>query len=73
VITAGQDGNARIYSWITFAPFDDLLILARTRVKRELTPLERANYLHEGGHRFDWLKFWLPKTGESSQPSKLDE
>ncbi|MCX7826083.1 MAG: WD40 repeat domain-containing protein, partial [Verrucomicrobiae bacterium] len=73
VITAGADGNARIYPWATFAPFEELLILARTRVKRELTPLERANYLHEGGHRFDWLKFWMPKPSQPSKPSKLVE
>jgi len=71
VVTAGADGNARIYPWASFAPFDELLLLGRTRVKRELTPLERANYLHEGGRRFDWLKFWLPKTDKSSQPSQF--
>jgi WD40 repeat protein len=43
IVTAGDDGTARIY--VTYA--QDLIVLAKTRVARELTCEERVQYLHE--------------------------
>jgi WD40 repeat protein len=47
VVSAGEDETARIYSCDLCISFDQLLDLARSRVTRQLTPLERATYLHE--------------------------
>ncbi|MDQ3928032.1 MAG: WD40 repeat domain-containing protein, partial [Chloroflexota bacterium] len=47
LITASSDGTVRIYPWKMFAPAKDLLALASTYVTRDLTPEERAQYLHE--------------------------
>jgi WD40 repeat protein len=40
-------GIIRVYKWETFAPSDEILALARTRVTRGLTIDEREEYLHE--------------------------
>jgi WD40 repeat protein len=47
VITASQDGTARIYACEVCRSIDDLLILVRDRVTRELTCREGQIYLHE--------------------------
>jgi WD40 repeat protein/energy-coupling factor transporter ATP-binding protein EcfA2 len=47
VVTASEDGEARIYRCELCVPIDRLPELAREAVTRELTPQERAIYLHE--------------------------
>jgi WD40 repeat protein len=47
VITASQDGTARIYACEVCGSMEDLLILAPTRITRELTCQERQMYLHQ--------------------------
>ena len=47
VVTVSRDGTARIYVCEVCVPIEGLLALARTRVTRDLTPEERAIYLHE--------------------------
>jgi WD40 repeat protein len=49
VVTASVDYTARIYSCEVCGSLDDLLVLAGTRVTRELTPVEREKYLHKPG------------------------
>jgi WD40 repeat protein len=46
VATAGEDHVARIYTVNPPESIDSLLDLARARVSRTLTPLEREQYLH---------------------------
>jgi WD40 repeat protein len=43
IITTSADGTARVY----MVKIDDLIALAKTRVTRELTCEERAQYLHQ--------------------------
>jgi WD40 repeat protein len=43
VVTASEDKTARVY----LVRIEDLMALAKTRVTRELTCGERAQYLHE--------------------------
>jgi WD40 repeat protein len=47
VFTASEDYATRIYPREAFAPFDELRDLIRQRVARELTPIEREDYLKE--------------------------
>ena len=47
VLTAGEDGTARVYVCASCGSVDDVLALARTRVTRALTSSERRQYLHE--------------------------
>lgn len=46
VVTAGTDSfRVHIYGWERFAPVEDLIALANSRVKRKLTVKERQRYL----------------------------
>jgi WD40 repeat protein len=47
VVTASRDSTARIYLCEVCGSIKDLLILAHTRVTRELTLEERERFLHE--------------------------
>jgi hypothetical protein len=47
LLVSGSNRTTRIYSWEMFAPLDELLVLGRTRVTRELTADEKRRYLHE--------------------------
>jgi WD40 repeat protein len=51
LVTASADTTARIYPWELFAPPEDLLATAATRVTRQLTPEERERFLHESPAR----------------------
>lgn len=48
IASGGDDGTIRVQRCEVCAPIDELLRLARERVTRELTPAERARFLHEG-------------------------
>jgi WD40 repeat protein/class 3 adenylate cyclase len=48
IASGGDDGTIRIQRCEVCAPLDQLLRLARERVTRDLTPAERARFLHEG-------------------------
>jgi WD40 repeat protein len=48
VATGGDDGAARVYRITVRASVEDLLVRARERVTRKLTPEERVKYLREG-------------------------
>jgi len=47
IVTASEDGTARIYACDICVPLEGLLSIARNRVTRELTAEERKKYLHE--------------------------
>jgi WD40 repeat protein len=51
LLAAGNDDTTRIYAWETFAPLEDLLALARTRITRDLTSEEKKKYLHLAADR----------------------
>jgi WD40 repeat protein len=53
VATGGDDGAARVYRITVRASVEDLLVRARERVTRELTPEERVKYLREGTEAAD--------------------
>jgi WD40 repeat protein len=48
IASGGEDGTIRIQRCEVCAPIDELLNLARERALRDLTPAERARFLHEG-------------------------
>jgi WD40 repeat protein len=48
ILTASNDGKARIFPAEMFFPLDELLAMARARARRSLTNRERYAYLHEG-------------------------
>jgi dipeptidyl aminopeptidase/acylaminoacyl peptidase len=47
VVTAGDDGTARVYACDLCGPIDGLILLAPTRVTRDLTARELEAYLQE--------------------------
>ncbi len=47
VVAAGGDSRLHVYGCDVCAPLPELQALARRRVTRELTPVERRRYLHE--------------------------
>lgn len=47
IVSAGEDRIPRIWHCEVCAPIDELLELARERALRELTPAERAKFLHQ--------------------------
>ena len=47
IVSAGEDRLPRIWRCEVCAPIDELLKLARERAVRQLTPAERAKFLHE--------------------------
>ncbi len=47
VLTASMDGTARVFSCDVCGSTGQLLALARARVTRSLTPLQRRQYLHQ--------------------------
>ncbi|HEV2915441.1 MAG TPA: WD40 repeat domain-containing protein [Pyrinomonadaceae bacterium] len=46
IVTASDDWTARIYACPVSESIEDLSALARTHIKRGLTPEERNEYLH---------------------------
>jgi WD40 repeat protein len=46
IVTASRDKTAKIYVCDICGSIEDMLVLAKTRVTRELTPEERKRYLH---------------------------
>jgi WD40 repeat protein len=48
ILSAGVDQTIRLWRCEVCAPIDELLDLARERALRDLTPAERARFLHEG-------------------------
>jgi hypothetical protein len=49
IVTAGFSDAAHLYACEVCGTLDDLLAYANRRVRRTLTPEERARYLHERG------------------------
>src|ERR1700749_2306035 len=47
LMVTANNGVMRSYKWEIFAPFEEILKLARTRVTRDLTSYEKEKYLHE--------------------------
>lgn len=47
IAVGGTDGAIRLYSCDVCQPIDRMLELARARITRNLTPAERARFLHE--------------------------
>jgi WD40 repeat protein len=47
ILSAGVDQTIRLWRCEVCAPVDQLLDLARERALRDLTPAERARFLHE--------------------------
>jgi WD40 repeat protein len=48
IVSGSEDQTVRIWRCEVCAPIDELLDLARERALRDLTPAERARFLHEG-------------------------
>jgi WD40 repeat protein len=48
IVSGGVDRSVRIWRCEVCAPIDQLLGLARERALRDLTPAERARFLHQG-------------------------
>jgi WD40 repeat protein len=48
IVSGSEDETVRIWRCEVCAPIDQLLDLARERALRDLTPAERARFLHEG-------------------------
>jgi WD40 repeat protein len=47
IVSGGVDRTVRVWRCDVCAPIDQLLDIARRRVLRDLTPVERARFLHE--------------------------